>query len=65
MEVVLPSGEILDMMSQVRKDNTGMDLKQLFIGAEGTLGLITKANILCQKKSKMQRLMLIKCNKFE
>ncbi|MDP7625727.1 MAG: FAD-binding oxidoreductase, partial [Rhodospirillales bacterium] len=43
LEVVLPSGEIWDGLSALRKDNTGYDLKQLFIGAEGTLGIITQA----------------------
>jgi FAD/FMN-containing dehydrogenase len=43
LEVVLPSGEIWDGLNSLRKDNTGYDLKQLFIGAEGTLGIITKA----------------------
>ncbi len=43
LEVVLPSGEIWDGLSALRKDNTGYDLKQLFIGAEGTLGIITRA----------------------
>ncbi len=43
IEAVLPSGEIWDGLSGLRKDNTGYDLKQLFIGAEGTLGVITGA----------------------
>jgi D-lactate dehydrogenase (cytochrome) len=43
LEVVLPSGEIWSGLKGLRKDNTGYDLKQLFIGAEGTLGIITKA----------------------
>jgi len=43
LEVVLPSGEIWNGLSGLRKDNTGYDLKQLFIGAEGTLGIITAA----------------------
>ncbi|MBP8266985.1 MAG: FAD-binding oxidoreductase [Zoogloea sp.] len=43
LEVVLPSGEIWDGLRGLRKDNTGYDLKQLFIGAEGTLGIITAA----------------------
>ena len=43
LEVVLPSGEIWDGLAALRKDNTGYDLKQLFIGAEGTLGIVTKA----------------------
>ncbi|HEX8987702.1 MAG TPA: FAD-binding oxidoreductase [Rhodocyclaceae bacterium] len=43
LEVVLPDGTIWDGLRALRKDNTGYDLKQLFIGAEGTLGLITAA----------------------
>jgi len=40
---VLPNGEVWDGLKRLRKDNTGYDLKQLFIGAEGTLGIITAA----------------------
>lgn len=43
LEVVLPSGEIWNGLKRLRKDNTGYDLKQLFMGAEGTLGIITAA----------------------
>ena len=43
LEVVLASGEVWDGLRGLRKDNTGYDLKQLFIGAEGTLGIITAA----------------------
>ena len=43
LEVVLPSGEIWNGLRTLRKDNTGYDLKDLFIGAEGTLGIITAA----------------------
>ena len=43
LEVVLADGRVLDMLRTLRKDNTGYDLKQLFIGAEGTLGVITAA----------------------
>jgi FAD/FMN-containing dehydrogenase len=43
LEVVLPSGEIWNGLRRLRKDNTGYDLKQLFLGAEGTLGIITAA----------------------
>jgi FAD/FMN-containing dehydrogenase len=38
LEVVLPDGTVLDLLKQLRKDNTGYDLKQLFIGSEGCLG---------------------------
>ncbi|MBI4983829.1 MAG: FAD-binding oxidoreductase [Rhodocyclales bacterium] len=43
LEVVLPDGRIWNGLRALRKDNTGYDLKQLFVGAEGTLGLITAA----------------------
>lgn len=43
LEVVLPSGKIWDGMRRLKKDNTGYDLKNLFVGAEGTLGIITGA----------------------
>ncbi|KAG7099367.1 hypothetical protein E1B28_001223 [Marasmius oreades] len=46
VEVVLPDGTILDQLTTLRKDNTGYDLKQLFIGSEGTLGIITGVSIL-------------------
>lgn len=45
LEVVLPDGRILNNLTALRKDNTGYDLKQLFIGSEGTLGVITAANL--------------------
>ncbi len=43
LEVVLPDGRVWDGLRALRKDNTGYDVKQLFIGAEGTLGIITAA----------------------
>src|SRR3954447_18692608 len=43
LEVVLPDGRIWNGMASLRQDNTGYDLKQLFLGAEGTLGVITAA----------------------
>ena len=43
LEVVLPDGRVWDGLRGLRKDNTGYDLKHLFIGAEGTLGIITAA----------------------
>jgi FAD/FMN-containing dehydrogenase len=43
LEVVLADGRVLNLMSELHKDNSGYDLKQMFIGAEGTLGIITAA----------------------
>ncbi len=43
LEVVLPDGSLWDGLKGLRKDNTGYDLKQIFLGAEGTLGIITAA----------------------
>ena len=43
LEVVLPDGRVWNGLRALRKDNTGYDLKQLFLGAEGTLGVITAA----------------------
>jgi FAD/FMN-containing dehydrogenase len=43
LEVVLPDGRVLDALSKLRKDNTGYGLKDLFVGAEGTLGVVTAA----------------------
>jgi D-lactate dehydrogenase (cytochrome) len=43
LEVVLPNGTVLSKLKGLRKDNTGYDLKALFLGAEGTLGVITAA----------------------
>jgi D-2-hydroxyglutarate dehydrogenase len=47
LEAVLADGTVLDLLTTLRKDNTGYDLKQLFIGSEGTLGLITAVAIHC------------------
>ncbi|WP_371930814.1 FAD-binding oxidoreductase [Paracoccus spongiarum] len=46
IEAVLPSGEILHDLKRLRKDNTGYDLRDLLIGAEGTLGVITGAALV-------------------
>ncbi|MDE2329763.1 MAG: FAD-binding oxidoreductase [Bradyrhizobium sp.] len=45
LEVVLADGRILNLLSKLKKDNTGYDLHNLFIGAEGTLGFITAATL--------------------
>jgi FAD/FMN-containing dehydrogenase len=45
VEVVLADGRVLNALSKLKKDNTGYDLRNLFIGAEGTLGIITAATL--------------------
>jgi FAD/FMN-containing dehydrogenase len=45
LEVVLASGDVLDTSSALEKNNTGLDLRQLFIGTEGTLGIVTEATL--------------------
>lgn len=45
LEAVLPDGSLLDQLGPLRKDNTGVDIKQLLIGGEGTLGIITAASL--------------------
>lgn len=51
VEVVLPTGEILNLGGKVHKNNTGYDLMQLMIGSEGTLGVVTQATIQLYAKS--------------
>ncbi|KAI9166752.1 putative D-lactate dehydrogenase [Paramyrothecium foliicola] len=51
IEAVLPDGTIMNDLCTLRKNNTGYDLKQLFIGAEGTIGIITKIAIHCPQRS--------------
>ena len=65
LKTVLADGTILDNMSSLRKDNTGYDLKHLFIGAEGTLGLITECALLCPSMPKNRHLALLSCRSFQ
>ena len=65
LKAVLPSGEILDNITTLRKDNTGYDLKHLFIGAEGTLGVITETAILCPPLPKSKQLAIVGCETFD
>lgn len=54
IEVVTPQGEVWDGLSGLRKDNTGYDLRDLFVGSEGTLGVITAATMKLYPKPKAQ-----------
>lgn len=49
---VKADGEIIDLLSTLKKDNTGFHLKHLFIGSEGVLGVVTKVAIQCPAKPK-------------
>ncbi|KAM6258205.1 D-2-hydroxyglutarate dehydrogenase, mitochondrial [Porphyrio hochstetteri] len=64
LEVVLADGSALDCLAALRKDNTGYDVKQLFIGSEGTLGVITAVSILCPQKPKAVNLAFLGCQSF-
>lgn len=52
VEAVLADGKILNLMSNFKKDNTGFHLKHLFIGSEGSLGIVTKLALHCPTASK-------------
>ncbi|GAA5808739.1 hypothetical protein MFLAVUS_002134 [Mucor flavus] len=65
LEVVLPDGTVLENLSTLRKDNTGYDLKQLFIGAEGTLGLITGISLLTPRRPKAVNVAMVALDSFE
>ncbi len=54
LEVVTPQGDVWQGLSGLRKDNTGYDLKNLYIGAEGTLGIITAASLKLYPQPKAQ-----------
>ena len=51
LEAVLPDGTVLEDLGKLRKNNTGYDLKQLFIGGEGTIGVVTAVSIVCPQRS--------------
>lgn len=52
VEAVKADGTVLDLMSRFKKDNTGYHLKHMFIGSEGTLGVITKVAMFCPTSSR-------------
>jgi len=65
LQAVLPDGTIYNDLRGLRKDNTGYDLKHLFIGAEGTLGIITEAAILCPLKPKYSTVAFLNCDTYD
>ena len=64
LEVVTGEGKTLNMRSKIRKDNTGTDLKQLFVGSEGTLGVITKVDLLVKREDKENKTLFIKTGNY-
>ncbi|WFD04707.1 (R)-2-hydroxyglutarate--pyruvate transhydrogenase [Malassezia vespertilionis] len=65
LEVVLPNGDIITGLQTLRKDNTGLDLKQLFIGSEGTLGIITGVSIATPPRPKSVKLAMFGLDSYE
>lgn len=65
LEVVLPNGKIVNSMHSLRKDNTGYDIKQLFIGSEGTIGIITGVSILAPPKPKFTNVCFLSLEDYE
>ncbi|CAE7309314.1 d2hgdh [Symbiodinium sp. CCMP2456] len=65
LEAVLADGKVVNSLSALRKDNTGYGLPQLFIGSEGTLGVITKLTILCPTRPKAINIAFFACSDFE
>jgi FAD/FMN-containing dehydrogenase len=59
IEAVLPNGQVLESLKGLRKDNTGYDLKQLFIGAEGTLGVVTAASLKLHPRPRARETVLL------
>lgn len=64
VEAVTATGQVLNLLSTLRKDNAGYDLKQLFIGSEGTLGVVTRAAIKVYPQPRSQQLALFKVATF-
>ncbi|KAL2259325.1 hypothetical protein VTK26DRAFT_7042 [Humicola hyalothermophila] len=65
IEAVLADGTIVDDLCKLRKNNTGYDLKQLFIGSEGTIGIITKVSIQCPQRSQAQNVAFFGLESFD
>mmetsp|Transcript_34852 Transcript_34852/g.48342 ORF Transcript_34852/g.48342 Transcript_34852/m.48342 type:complete len:523 (-) Transcript_34852:184-1752(-) len=65
LEVVLPDGQLLDLNRPLRKDNTGLPLHHLFIGAEGTLGVVTAVSLLLPTRPSVVNVALLACSSFQ
>lgn len=62
LEVVLPSGEVINLGGKLIKNNAGLDLKNLIIGSEGILGIVTKATLALKPKDKYSGSLLVSFN---
>ncbi|KAI0392573.1 hypothetical protein F5Y17DRAFT_352829 [Xylariaceae sp. FL0594] len=65
IQAVLPDGTIVDDLCTLRKNNTGYDLKQLFIGGEGTIGIVTAVSIQCPQRPKAVNVAFLGADSFE
>jgi FAD/FMN-containing dehydrogenase len=65
IEAVLPDGTVLNDLSTLRKNNTGYDVKQLFIGSEGTIGIITAVSVVCPHRPSAQNVAFFGVDSFE
>ncbi|XP_035891720.1 D-2-hydroxyglutarate dehydrogenase, mitochondrial [Anopheles stephensi] len=65
VEAVTAEGRVLDLMSNFKKDNTGYHLKHLFIGSEGTLGIITRLSMFCPTASRSVNVAFLGLNSYD
>ena len=65
LEAVMADGRVVSSMNRMLKNNAGFDLKQLFIGSEGTLGIVTRAVLRLQPPTPVEQTALVACPSFE
>jgi FAD/FMN-containing dehydrogenase len=65
LEAVLADGTVLDSLNTLRKDNTGYDVKQLLIGSEGSLAIITKVALATPRKPQSMQVVVLACSSFQ
>lgn len=65
LEAVMADGRVVGSMNRMLKNNAGFDLKQLFIGSEGTLGIVTRAVLRLQPPTPSEQTALVACPSFE
>ncbi|MAI02546.1 MAG: hydroxyacid dehydrogenase [Rickettsiales bacterium] len=65
LEVVMPDGQILDLIKDIKKDNRGFDPKYIFVGSEGALGIITKAKLKLFPEIKNKSMAIVAINNIE